>query len=55
LTPPQGRRSYDIGPDGHIVAVIVPEGGNDTSTAQGLAVVLNWHEELKAKVPVARR
>ena len=26
LTPPQGRRSYDVAPDGRIVAVFVPEG-----------------------------
>ena len=51
LTPPQGRRSYDIAPDGRIVAVILPEDGNYSLAAQGLAVVLNWHEELKAKVP----
>ena len=55
LTPPQGRRSYDIAPDGRIVAVIVPQDANESPAAQGLALVLNWHEELKAKVPVPRR
>ena len=55
LTPPQGRRSYDIAPDGRIVAVILPEGTNESAAAHGLAVVLNWHEELKAKVPMPRR
>jgi serine/threonine-protein kinase len=55
LTPPQGRRSYDIAPDGRILAVILPDGGNDSQALQGLSVVLNWDEELKAKVPVPRR
>jgi serine/threonine-protein kinase len=55
LTPPQGRRSYDVAPDGRIVAVIIPEGGDESTGAQRLAVVLNWQEELKAKVPVPRR
>ncbi len=55
LTPPQGRRSYDIAPDGRIVAVILPEGDKDSPATQGLQVVLNWHEEVKAKVPVPRR
>ena len=55
LTPPQGRRSYDVAPDGRIVAVFVPEDTDQSSGVQHLAVVLNWHEELKAKVPVPRR
>ena len=55
LTPPQGRRSYDVAPDGRIVGVILPEAGDETTGAQQLAMVLNWHEELKVKVPVLRR
>jgi serine/threonine-protein kinase len=55
LTPPQGRRSYDVGPDGRIVAVIVPEDSDESAGARRLAIVLNWHEELKVKVPVQRR
>jgi serine/threonine-protein kinase len=49
LTPPQGRRSYDVAPDGRILAVILTEDANESPATQGLAVVLNWHEELKAK------
>ena len=56
LTPPQGRRSYDVATDGRIVAIIVPEGSEESpGTQQPLALVLNWHEELKVKVPVPRR
>ncbi len=55
LTPPQGRRSYDVGPDGRIVAVIVPEDSDEAPGARRLTMVLNWDEELKAKVPVRRR
>jgi hypothetical protein len=55
LSPPQGRRSYDVAPDGRIVAVILPEGSDESPGQQPLALVLNWHEELKAKVPRSRR
>lgn len=51
LTPPQGRRSYDIAPDGRIFAVILPVEGEESAVAQRFSVVLNWQEELKAKVP----
>ena len=55
LSPPQGRRSYDVTEDGRFVAVVVPESSDESSAAQPLALVLNWHEELKVKVPVPRR
>ena len=55
LTPPQGLRSYDVGPDGRIVAVVVPEDSDESPGARRLAIVLNWHEELNAKIPVPRR
>jgi Tol biopolymer transport system component len=55
LTPPQGRRSYDVTPDGRIVAVILPESGDESAGAPSLALVLNWHEELKEKVPPRER
>jgi eukaryotic-like serine/threonine-protein kinase len=51
LTPPQGRRSYDVTADGRIVALVVPEGGDDPAGAQRLDVVVNWSEELKQRVP----
>ena len=51
LTPPQGRRSYDVTRDDRIVAVIAAEGSDESPGAQPLALVLNWHEELKVKVP----
>jgi hypothetical protein len=55
LTPPQGRRSYDVTPDGRLVAVILPESGDESAGAPQLALVLNWHEELKEKVPLRQR
>ncbi|HEX8029570.1 MAG TPA: protein kinase [Vicinamibacterales bacterium] len=53
LTPPEGRRAYDVAPDGRIVGVILPTGGDESVGAQVLAVVLNWQEELKAKLGTA--
>jgi hypothetical protein len=53
LTPPQGRRSYDIAPDGRIVGVIVAESGGESTAAPVFVLVLNWQEELKAKVRAA--
>ena len=51
---PARPRTFDILPDGRIVGVATP--GESTIggivTAQQLRVVVNWFEELKAKVPV---
>jgi len=49
-TGPPGRRNQDMMPDGRFLGVV--DGGR--SIAAGLSqilVVLNWFEELKAKVP----
>lgn len=49
-----GARNYDLSPDGKQLAIIVPESGSDSSTsgAEPMHVVLNWFEELKARVPI---
>jgi Tol biopolymer transport system component len=45
-----GRQlNYDVAPDGQRFVLIKPQGGSGAS--QELHVVLNWFEELKAKVP----
>jgi hypothetical protein len=49
LNPPQARRSYDVTPDGLIVAVILP-GTGDVSTAAEFEVVVNWFQELKRRM-----
>jgi eukaryotic-like serine/threonine-protein kinase len=46
-------RRYDIMPDGQRFLVILPEApsGNQPRRTQQINVVLNWFEELKARVP----
>jgi hypothetical protein len=52
---PTQPRSFDIMPDGRIVGVVVEGQGQSELPAQiqdqQIHVVLNWFEELKAKVP----
>jgi hypothetical protein len=47
-------RNYDLTPDGKILGLVntseQTQGGND-SDAPEFRVVLNWFEELKARVP----
>ena len=49
---PRGQRNYDVMPDGRMLAVI-PAGETQSagSTTQQIQVVLNWFEELRARVP----
>jgi hypothetical protein len=49
---PEGSRDYDITPDGERILMIVPadEPGLENARPQ-IHVVLNWFEELKARVP----
>ena len=51
---PNGVRNHDIARDGRVIAV-VPSGQTPSVTgapaAPQIQVVLNWFEELKAKVP----
>ena len=50
LAPPANPRPYDILPDGRIVSVDAANLAGDQASAQ-IQVVLNWFEELKAKLP----
>ncbi len=44
-------RTYDVSRDGQRFLMIKVAGGDPTSTPTGIVVVLNWVEELKARVP----
>jgi Tol biopolymer transport system component len=49
-----GNRDYDITKDGKRLMVIIPEGKTEAARAPArrqINVVLNWFEELKARVP----
>ncbi len=50
-----GNRAFDVSADGKrllmTVPALAPAGGIDVSEWQ-ITVVLNWFEELKARVPV---
>jgi len=49
--PPSVRRAFDAMPDGRLVGLIVPGDPEDISTFRQFNVVLNWFDELKARVP----
>jgi serine/threonine-protein kinase len=53
LAPPAIPRPYDILPDGRFVAVDAAMGDGEQASGQ-LQVVVNWFEELRAKVLPAR-
>ena len=52
-SPPFGipEREYDVTPDGQRFVFSAPA-GRFTSTTQQIQVVLNWIEEVKARVPI---
>jgi serine/threonine-protein kinase len=49
-----GPRSYDVSPDGSQIAIVVPkhEKKPDASSSDSVNVVVNWFDELKARVPL---
>ena len=49
-------RNYDLTPSGKFVALVDPQeqSRSGTSAAPEIRVVLNWFEELKQRVPVAK-
>jgi len=47
------RRPYDITPDGKFVSAIA-DGSGGGSAAEEIRVVLNWFEELRARVPATK-
>ena len=49
---PEGSRDYDITPDGERILMIVPADEPELEHVRPqIHVVLNWFEELKARVP----
>ncbi len=52
---PGGFVSYDPSADGKRFLVVVPEGAGPARIAYDIRVVLNWFQELEAKVPSGRR
>lgn len=50
------EESGEVSPDGKRFLMIDDSGGGpDTANAAGVVVVLNWAEEVKAKLPAAKR
>lgn len=48
-------RDYDVSPDGQRFLMIKENvAANQNTTRAGIVVVLNWFEELKAKVPAGK-
>jgi hypothetical protein len=43
--------SYDVTPDGHRFLMMKESTAGDPSHPPNMVVVLNWHEELKRRVP----
>ena len=54
--PPNSRTLYDITPGGKFVGLIVPgqTGPVALTTPRQIQVILNWFEELRARVPSAK-
>ena len=53
--PPGVRRPYDITPDGRFVSAIAAgQSVSGRPTAPQIQVVLNWFEELRARVPATK-
>jgi hypothetical protein len=49
--PPSMRRSFDVMPDGRLLAVITSGADRGVSDDTQINVVVNWFEELKARIP----
>jgi serine/threonine protein kinase/WD40 repeat protein len=49
--PPGTRRMYDMMPDGRILGAVTPGQMGGENTMAEILVVLNWFEELKARLP----
>jgi eukaryotic-like serine/threonine-protein kinase len=53
LSPPEQRRAYDVTRSGRFVARISPSNQTQRAAGQVIQIVVNWSEELHAKVPVS--
>ena len=52
---PVNLRTYDVSPDGQRLLMIKYGTTDDKAPLPSMIVVLNWREELKAKLPVKSR
>ena len=50
--PTENSRPYDVSPDGERFLMIKEATTEGDATGPRLAVVLNWYEELKQRVPM---
>jgi hypothetical protein len=50
---PSGQRNHDVLPDGRMLAVVPAQTQSSESWTRQIQVVLNWFEELRARVPAA--
>ena len=51
---PAAARSYDVMPDGQRFVAVVPSGEGPASVAPRVQIVLNWFEELKQRLSLAK-
>ena len=54
LSPPEQRRAYDITPRGKFVARVSASNSAYGAIAQQIQIVVNWFDELRARVPISR-
>ena len=47
----RGRSAYDVAPDGRLVLIRRSAETSENDAGPQITVVLNWFEELKARVP----
>jgi serine/threonine-protein kinase len=52
--PPAVQRMYDMMPDGRFLGIVVPGQASSANPMEEIYVVLNWFEELKARVVPGR-
>jgi serine/threonine-protein kinase len=54
INAPTSPRTFDLAPDGKIIALVAPATADQPSAAVApqIRIVINWFEELKARVPV---
>ena len=53
--PPGSRRLFDMTPDGRVLGLVAPGQTTGTPPVDQIYVVLNWFEELKARIPEVKR
>ena len=54
VDPPNARTLYDIAPGGRFVGLISPAQIDVRAMTTQIHVIVNWFEELRARVPAAK-